>query len=267
VRTGLAILLLALLCVFAIPAKAYAREPFFAGVYKAIKGEKDPDPSLTLQAPFIKKGDMDTPTADKMGLPYNYYDNQDTVKSLAAPHRDKDEVAAWLTRVVSEILSVKPDKYERHLKGISAIMSPSAVSNYDSFMQESDLLNAMRNQRMELHAFVEEEPLLLNKGVMDNRYQWLYIMPATVTLLSPMAAQDYERSRIKDSSSMHMQLRILVSRTEAGEVIRRAGLDEDTKDLRANSDGKEADEYNFEAENEEGLIIENLEVHKNPFGR
>lgn len=266
-RTVFAIVLLALLCVFAIPAKTHAREPFFTGLYKAIKGEKDPDPAVTLHAPFIKKGDMDTPTADKMGLPYNYYDNRDTVKSLAAPHMDKDEVAAWLTRVISEIFSVKPDKYERHLKAVSTVMSPSAVGSYDSFMQENDLLGAMRSRRMELHAFVEEEPLLLNKGVMDNRYQWLYIMPATVTLLSPMAAQDYERSRAKDSSSMHLQLRILVSRTEAGEAISRAGLKEKKETLQESSATNEDDEYDFEGENAEGLIIDSIEVHKNPFAR
>ncbi len=264
-RTGLAILLLTFLCVFATPANVYARESFFTGISKAIKGEKEPDPSVTLRAPFIKPGDMNTPTADKMGLPYNYYDNQDTVNALAAPELNKDEVSSWLTNVISEILSTEPDKYERHLKKISVVMGPDAVNSYDSFMQESGLLNTMRDNHMQVRAFVEEEPLLLNKGVVDNRYQWLYILPATLTTLSA-TVQDYSSVVERDRANTRLQLRVLVVRTEAAEAIRRAGLQDAKDEFDGESDSKDG-EYNFEGENDQGLVIESLEVRKNPFAK
>lgn len=245
------------------PLQAHAREPLLSGLYKMMTGQKDPDPMVTRRAPFIKPNSMATPTADSMGLPYNYYDEKDTVDSLAVPHRDKDEVAKWLTGVISEILDVDGPQYENHLKNLLMVMSPDAISSYDDFMQSNDILTALTQKGKRAYAFVEEEPLLVNKGIIDNRYQWLYILPATLTLMSS-TQHDYESLR-DNPSNYRLQLRIQIARTEEKEAELQSGLD--PEDSSIPKEKTLSNDNNFMEESKQGLIIKNLEIRKNPYSR
>ncbi len=201
----------------------------------------DADPAVTLQAPFIHPGDMDMPTAKAMGLTYWADVDDQPLSSLAKPHRGGDQVAEWLVSSVSEVLDTNEEKYSDHLQQLEEIMDKTAVASYNRFMQESRIYSRMSMGKYHIHAFVEEKPFLLNKGVIEGRYRWLYDVPATITFIKE-DVKDYQDS--SDTSNFRLLVRMQVGRIQDAETAEKE---------------KTADEN----ESGEGLKIETWEVLQN----
>jgi hypothetical protein len=247
-----------------LPQKALAQDKSFLDVIKAefFKTDDPNDPGKTLRAPFVKPGDMDTPTADKMGLTYTPYSEKEKgALNLAQPHRDQDQVGLWLSDKVSEILNIKPSDYDDHMKAIKPFMTPDALVAYTKFMEDSTILNRMRLNHLQLHSFVEQSPLLLNQGPVDDRYRWLYEVPVTLTFLRE-GLKDYDENNVPASSSNYrLLIRIQIGRVVEGQdspppppPVTEGGDD-------ANGAGMKSDTDNDQ--NNQGLKIESWEVRHN----
>jgi hypothetical protein len=152
---------------------------------------------------------------------------------IDAAHRSQSEVADFLTKAMTEMLSMgnssadrnkPPWIYEEHLKRLAVGLDANALSNFQSFMAQSNTIQTLQDNNLILRIYIEATPALLNKGKMDDgRYHWLYEMPVTLSFLDP-AAKTYE------NKPSPFNRRVII-RTQVGHVAKKVrkedpGIDE-----------------------------------------
>ena len=217
------------------------------------------DPSYTLKAPFIRPGDLRTPTATAMGLPFGEDVASDQGGDLSAAHRSEDQVGGWLTGRVSDILDVSGANWNDHLKLISSSFTKPALDAYSGWMTTSDVLGRIVANNQHVHAYVDDVPLLLNQGVVDGRYRWLYEVHATLTFL--MDGTSYEGNTTAPQSMNNVKLTVRVQVGRVTDVDEALGEDDDNPDRRitASRTGIQPEE------NQEGLVLESWDVRRSDY--
>jgi hypothetical protein len=160
----------------------------------------------------------------------------DDVADMSMPHRSQKEVADWIVLALSEVLSMDYSTYVDHLKQLQIGMDDNAVGQLEGFMQSSNVLDTMKNQNLVLRCYIEEQPLLLNKGPVDGRYRWLFDVPVVLSFLPP-GAKSYEKTQAS-VSIQHVIIRIQI-----GRVPKLQGIDQlkmETFEVRQNQHPNEA---------------------------
>lgn len=171
-----------------VPTRAYAYElpDFLSKWFPQWFGPEDngPYPSKTLQAPFVKPGSVPKNPGASIGIPHRYSDEEDT-GDLSKPHRTNVQVSEWLTRALAEVLTIDPDPtlLKVHFGRLKTGMSTYAIQQFRAFLTEHTVLDALSENKMVLKGVVNEQPLLLNEGVVEGRYRWLYQVDTTLTFM------------------------------------------------------------------------------------
>lgn len=184
----------------AMPSRAYAFEfpDLLSKWFPQWFGPEDtgPDPSKTLQAPFVEPGSVPKNPGASIGIPHRYADEED-VGDLSKPHRTHVQVAEWLTRALAEVLTIDPDPtlLKVHFGRLKTGMSTYAIQSFRAFLTEHAVIDALRENHMVLKGVVNDQPLLLNEGVVEGRYRWLYQVNATLTFM-PKGATSMDNPNI-----------------------------------------------------------------------
>lgn len=176
----------------------YRTAQFIPKIFKKDQSDNEPVQGETLRAPFADRNRTpDTGSSDTIGVPYaGPGAEEDNAKSLDRPHRTPEQIRRWLTEAITNILTFDPQRYDAHKEDIAAVMDPAAVAEFDSQMQDSNLLYYLETNNLNLASFVE--PFnnlnhLQNQGVINGRYRWLYKIPVNLTFL-PAGIYSYEDS-------------------------------------------------------------------------
>ncbi len=168
------------------PTKAYAYElPDYLSIwFPQWFGDVDdgPDPAETLQAPFTAPGTVPKDPGSAIGVPHSYTDDVN-MNDLSQPHRNAVQVGEWLTRALSEVLTINPDStlLQVHFGRLKTGMSIQAINSYKKFLADNAVLDTLRTNGMLLSSVINDKPLLLNEGIVDGRYRWLFQVPVTMT--------------------------------------------------------------------------------------
>lgn len=133
----------------------------------------------------------------------------DEVSDMSMPHRSQKEVADWLVLALSEVMSMDYEHYEPHLQQMRVGMNDHAVAQLMGFMEQSNILNTLKDQNYLLRCYVEEQPTLLNKGAVDGRYRWLYELPINLSFMPPNI-KSYENTQAV--ANQHIIIRVQVGR-------------------------------------------------------
>lgn len=206
-------------------------------------GKKDegPRPEDTLQAPFAApdtlapaaqapaQGDVIYTSSD--GHRYRIYTGEDGRRyempdytpggsdeasgTLEQPHRRAEDIADWLVRATSEILTMDSNNYQRHLQHLATGMSEAGLAEFNKFMSDTNILAELQEQGMQLRGYVEETPLPLNEGAVAGRYRWLFEMPVTVTFI-PRDARNYRNIADPRANSLQFIVQTQIGRVEKG---------------------------------------------------
>ena len=198
---------LAVFLLMTASGQAQARGSFFQDLKDAFFGTDqapEPDPRLTGVAPFTDRGADTDKTAENMGLAY---ENNGYKPDLDAPHRRENQIADWLTANISVVLETGITDYAEHLKAIETQMDSYAIADYQKFMQQTNILGRMQQERLGLHAFVEQRPFLLNEGAVGGRYRWLFEVPVTLTLL-PEGSTTYRNMEVPPSYRLVLRVQV-----------------------------------------------------------
>lgn len=176
---------------------------FFEKFFVAILGDApDPDPSGTMVAPFA--ADVTPPqTAEQRAsgtLPVNS-------TSLDRPHRSASDLAAWLQQALAETLSFNAETYTDHLKLLERGYSPSAIAEFNAWATGTGILEALQRNQLQLNGFVADPPFLLNEGVIDGRYRWLYEIPVMVSFV-PRGTTTYQGKEGIDTRRLIITLQL-----------------------------------------------------------
>lgn len=189
------------------------------------KEDTGPDPSETLTAPFAHELQRDP---DAKGLPFGF---PETSTPLSQPHRSTKTIGDWILRAMSEVFSVNVERYDNHLVRLETGLTEDAITQYDAFMDSSNLKLAMRSGGKVLRAVVERPPVILNSGEIEGRYRWLYDVYMSLTLIDP----DEEEYTTDNMQTVRVIIRVQVGRSEKGGVD---GILLESFDVRSNSDGE-----------------------------
>lgn len=140
----------------------------------------------------------------------------DEISDMAMPHRSQKEVADWLVLALSEIMSIDSQTYIDHLKQLQSGLADHAVGQLEGFMEQSNILKTMKDQNLVLRCYVEDPPILLNKGAVDGRYRWLFDVAVNLSLMPP-DTKSYENTQ--PINNQHVIMRMQVGRTPKGQGI------------------------------------------------
>ncbi len=165
---------------------AYGHEAQAQGLLERLKPKfdgktHDPahDPMESLRAPFAEP---EKAPADG-GQLLREDQNPGLNMPLSQAHMQKEEISEWLVRAVPDMLIFDPNYLAEHLIYVAMIMTPQGWDGYKKFLQASKIPEYLLYYNLEMHVFVEENPKLLNEGVIQDRYRWLYEIPVTMTFL------------------------------------------------------------------------------------
>lgn len=137
--------------------------------------------------------------------------------SLDTPHRVNAQVGQWLELKISEMMNLAPASYDDHVRGMSGYADERGRSDFHGFMTSSGILDTLTANAYQLRGSTEGDALLLNKGVVDGRYRWLFEVPMLLTFL-PADAKSY-----KDTQNLSQHV---IVTAQAGRVAYGTSADE-----------------------------------------
>jgi hypothetical protein len=180
-----AVLCAACLAMVAAPAPARA-ESFLNHVAPWLFGapEEGPRPEDTLLAPF--GADKPAPTAhtkeqDKLMNMYDPQKSAEDTSALNTAHRSSEQIGEWVTNITTQSLTIDPATYGTTSINVGTLMTPYASKEYNEFLTKNQILAVLKTNGMKLAAVAETKPELLQEGVLEGSYRWLFKIPLMLT--------------------------------------------------------------------------------------
>jgi hypothetical protein len=180
-------------------APAQARPPsamqkisnFIENFYKDLfYTEKEPDPSGTLIAPFADKSHL-KPLTEQQKIAGVLPTNQ---SPLDRSHRSVEDLSKWLLMAIPQCLSFTADSYPEQLETLATGFSDPALEQFKAWVNDTGIMSSLQNNGMQLNGFVTEQPFLLNEGVVNGRYRWLFEVPVMVSFV-PRGTTSYSQEK------------------------------------------------------------------------
>ncbi|MES2729003.1 MAG: DotI/IcmL/TraM family protein [Pseudomonadota bacterium] len=104
-------------------------------------------------------------------------------RRLSVPHRTDTQLSVWLEQVISQSLTYTHTNIQANYTAIAPNFTEAGLTAYRNYLQSSDMWRQMLTQKSTLQAITVDAPKLLNRGVVNDAYKWLYDIPVMVSLL------------------------------------------------------------------------------------
>lgn len=190
------------------PAKA---DSFLNDWLPQVFGERDkgPKPEETLQAPFATGSAAARPLteAEKEAAA-----NPENMVPLNQPHRATKYIGEWAAATVAGAMSLEPATLNEHLDAQGKTFIPQALEEFKGYLSKTGILASLQVHNQQMQAFVGGDPTLLNEGVFQDSYRWLYDVPLTVTVM-PSGTKTYKGNESK-TSTQKLTVRIQIGRAK-----------------------------------------------------
>ncbi len=161
-------------CIFCLGMSAH---PVQAGWLDFLFPVEDtgPSPAETLRAPFADE-DAVIEDLDASG-------NRENLTPLHMRHRTNAVITRWVQEAVPLFLTYKGATYESdyHQKALS--FSKIGAEEYAAFLHGANFITTLKTGKYNIAGFVQDYPVIVNEGVTDGRYKWLYETNVMVTFL------------------------------------------------------------------------------------
>ena len=154
------------------------------------------DPQKTLTAPF----------ASPELQPHNRKISPDNAIALNKPHRNNTDISRWLTDNISHIMTFESTNYLRETQVKAEFFSETGWQQYVKFLTSSKINNAISSPQYSIYTFVNDQPLLLNKGAVNGSYKWLYEINATITYKDPQTRSYKKETPINQRLKIKLQV-------------------------------------------------------------
>ena len=155
-----------------IPALAHAGIIEF--LFPSLRQEEY-DPTKEMIAPFaVGQGVEEKDKLD--GLPVN-------AVSLSKPHRLSQEIGQWVMTAASEAMNFDAGNVQQQFSSRDHFFDTVGKNQYLTFLRDQKILGVVQDGRFHVRSYSDQMPLLLNEGVVNERYRWLFRVPVVVTYL------------------------------------------------------------------------------------
>ncbi|MGH1455932.1 MAG: DotI/IcmL/TraM family protein [Alphaproteobacteria bacterium] len=144
-----------------------------------------PSPSETLRAPFSDP--------DAVILDMDSIDNPQNSTPLDQKHRTNTVMIGWLQLVLPSLISYKSDGYDQQYLEKVELFSKNGTDDYVSFLHSRNYITTLKTGRYDITGFIQDYPIVVNEGVIDGRYQWVFQTAVMVTYLDA-GLDDYGKS-------------------------------------------------------------------------
>ena len=211
---------------FISPSPAYADSPievvqsFVENILSMFSGKKlDETPSKTLIAPFAAPEDANQKNPEA-SVPTVLSVND---VNLDQPHRNPGDIGEWVDKVVAEVLTFDPDTYASLLVQMRGGCTDGAIAEYREWVEGTGIYAALQENGLQMNGVVLEKPYLLNEGVVDGSYKWLFEIPVVVSFI-PLGAVTLSGEKAQKIETRNLIVtvqagRVAQSRTEHGVLI------------------------------------------------
>lgn len=163
-------------------AQANILQSWFPELFAKHEVGTEHDPQKTLTAPFANP--------ELKAQTRNF--SPDNAIALNKPHRNNTDISRWLTDNISRIMTFESTDYLRETQDKAAFFNETGWQQYIKFLTDSKINNAISSPQYGIYTFVDDLPLLLNKGAINDSYKWLYEVNATITYKDPQI-RSYEK--------------------------------------------------------------------------
>jgi len=137
--------------------------------------EEEYDPAKEMVAPFATEEDVEG--KDKLSqLPINDI-------ALEQPHRVSSEIAEWIMTVGAEAMNFEAGNLDAQVEGRGALFDTTGQNQFIAFLNEKNIAKVVNDGRYNVRSYVDKTPLLLNEGVVNDRYRWLFRVPVVVSYM------------------------------------------------------------------------------------
>lgn len=171
----------------------------------------------TQMAPFAAAENAANPVQIDPAIQYDPLGEHVSVEdTLGIAHLPEVAVSKWLQDAIAESLSFSLANRDPHMKGISGFMSENGLTEFQTFLDTTNILKIMESRNYELRGFVTETPELRKAGEAAGVYRWLYDVSVNLTFL-PAGTTSYEKLTKEQYRSEFVVLRIQLGRTKKEE--------------------------------------------------
>ena len=186
-----------LLMVISVQSSA-ARAGIMDFLFPSLK-EEEYDPTKDMVAPFAAGSGVE----DKEKLNRLPVD----AASLKNPHRLSQEIGDWVTDIAGEVMNFDAGMNEASINEKTKLFDRTGAQQYITFLRNNNILKAAEDGRYNIRSYVNQRPLLLNEGLVGDRYRWLFRVPVVVTYMDKnMKTYKDNAPELIQQATINMQL-------------------------------------------------------------
>ena len=135
------------------------------------------------------------------------------IVSLNAPNQSDSAVLQWANQAAIAAFSYNFVNYRSELVASSGFFTAEGWDQFISALAASNNLEAVKAKKLVVSAVATRAPVILQKGILSNRYSWRIQMPMLVTYQSA-----------SEFSQMHVTVTMLVTRVDTLNSPRGIGI-------------------------------------------
>lgn len=106
------------------------------------------------------------------------------LKALNEPNQSDSAVLQWANQAAIAAFSYNFVNYRSELQAASGFFTSTGWTQFLNALQDSNNLDAVRAKKLIVSAVATRAPIILQKGILNNRYSWRVQMPILVTYQS-----------------------------------------------------------------------------------
>lgn len=197
--------------------------PFAAQATEGTTPIQKENPKNAMAPPGVNPDEVKAPT-QKLDVPY-YFGKENKVRDgakhkdlvpLHRPHRTERELAVWISNKAAEIMTVEYKQAANHPKKIRPLFSKSGFTQYGNYLKSTNLIPVLQQNRLTMSSIVTGTPFLINEGLMDGSYHWLFEVPVLLSYIDSSitdnAGTGYNSAR-KLPAGEKIKIRIQIGRS------------------------------------------------------
>lgn len=215
IRNAMGLFFLGYALIVMAPQAAYANA--FIDFFFPTLRKDEHAPTADGRAPFADKN-------AKPVLPFQEPELHEfkNVIPLDKPHVQTGEVSDWVVMAVAEALTFDKPAAKESFEATAQHFDDNGRKEYQKFLKVERFLDVLKNRRFVIRSFVQEQPLLLNKGIVNGTYHWLYEVKVMLTFMD-RTMDDYKKADpITQEAVVKVQVgRIKDAKNDIGLVIDR----------------------------------------------
>jgi len=183
-----------ILCGAIVPAQAGLLEFFFPSLR-----EVPHDPTKTMVAPFAEGEEGVVEKGKLSELPVN-------AVPLDKPHRVGGEIAEWVMVAAGDSMNFESGDSAAQIQARKALFDAAGLQQYQTFLRDKNIMKVIDSGRYNVRSYVENTPLLMNEGVVNKRYRWLYQVPVVLSYMDKSMKNYKNQDPITQKAVLNIQI-------------------------------------------------------------